>query len=96
MEQARRDILTGIKSWDKHMAGIMIHILTKYCRAYRTAHGSSIVQYRFQRHMSRVARKLREERLIKGYVRRFGEVPPLNSTIPNRHYDWAFVIQYES
>jgi len=91
MEQARTDILTGIESWNKHMAGIMIHILRRYSEAFRRQHNESQshLQYRFERHASEESRKLREERLIKDYVIQFGEAPPLNSAIPNRHDAWA-------
>jgi hypothetical protein len=88
MEQARNDIITGIESWNKHMAGIMIHILHKYSSTFQEQHGQSRLQIRFERHESEKSRKLREERLIKEYVKEFGEVPPLNSAIPNRHNDW--------
>ncbi len=88
MEQARIDIKAGIDSWNKHMAGIMIHILRRYSEAFRQRHTQSRLQYRFEEHASKESRKRREERLIKEYVVRFGEVPPLNSAIPNRHAAW--------
>jgi hypothetical protein len=88
MEQARIDILTGIDCWDKHMAGIMIHILKRYSEGFRAQHSESRLQYRFEQHDSAESRKQREEQLIKAYVLRFGEVPPLNSAIPNRHSGW--------
>jgi hypothetical protein len=88
MESARKDIVTGIENWHKHMAGIMIHILRKYSRFFRRYHSFSRLEYRFEQHQSKDSRKRREEQLIKKYVCKFGEVPPLNSAIPNRHYDW--------
>ena len=88
MEQRRTNIITGIKSWDKHVAGILIHILGRYSEAFRRQHRESCFQYRFEQHASEESRTLREERLIKDYVILFGEVPPLNSAIPKRHGDW--------
>ena len=29
-----------------------------------------------------------QERLIKCYVKKYGEVPPNNNNFPNKHIDW--------
>jgi hypothetical protein len=33
--------------------------------------------------------KLEEEKLLKGYFKRFGELPPLNSNVGNQHIRWS-------
>ncbi len=46
------------------------------------------LQYCFWEKPSKKKAKKEEERLIKKYVKKFGEVPPLNSLIPNKQGDW--------
>lgn len=46
------------------------------------------LQYQYEEKKSDAEAKIDEENAIRKYVRKYGEVPPLNSNIPNREV-WA-------
>lgn len=87
MRNRRNGFVRGMNTGRGHSEGNLFHFLIQ--------HGS--LNQRFPVHhlefcyvptVNKGAAKLAEERLIKRYVREFGEVPPLNSAIPNRYASW--------
>ncbi|MDY3554254.1 hypothetical protein R5W24_003373 [Gemmata sp. JC717] len=48
-------------------------------------HPTAVYEYRYAVAESPVQAKVWEERLLKRYFRTFGELPPLNSTLPKRY-----------
>jgi hypothetical protein len=52
---------------------------------FRTLHPSAVFEYRYAVTESVAQAKEWEERMLKRYFRRFGELPMLNSVLPNRY-----------
>lgn len=78
--------LNGLERGRGHSEANLLHRLEKSTPLKRVM-PRRVYQYRFRPVRNRADAKKLEERLIKGYVKRFGEVPPLNSAIPNRYLD---------
>ena len=88
MENRRRQFVRGLKSGRGHSEANLLHQLLDL-RPFRSRLPSCVYEYRFIRTRTRGAAGSLEELLLKRYLRRFGEVPPLNSVIPNRYRDRA-------
>ncbi len=50
----------------------------KYCK----------MQYSFKKQANRREARVEQERLLKCYVKQYGEVPPNNNNFPDKHIDW--------
>lgn len=88
MEKRRRQFVLGLKTGRGHSEANLLHQLLDL-RRFRSRLPSCVYQYRFIRTRTREGAGDLEEALLKRYLRRFGEVPPLNSVIPNRYRDRA-------
>ena len=88
MENRRRQFVRGLKSGRGHSEANLLHQLLDP-RRFRSRLPSCVYEYRFIRTRTRNSAGGLEELLLKRYLRRFGEVPPLNSAIPNRYRDRA-------
>jgi hypothetical protein len=66
----------------------LLYYLEHYTDLLRLYPGLSY-EYRFAPVKTVEEAKLHEARLIKQYVCRFGDRPPLNSAFPDREGDWA-------
>jgi len=86
MEKRRRKLFSGLRGNNVHSEAHLLFLLTEYSRL-QTRHRERQYQLRFLPLGSRAQAKKTESRLIKDYVKRYGEVPPLNSAIPNRNDD---------
>lgn len=84
MERRRDQFERGLERIHGHSGANLLHLL-------RENAGFKLeidrLEYRFKR-MSKKRIKVGEEMLIKEYVRKYGEVPPLNSAIPNKRGSW--------
>lgn len=90
MERRRKQFISGWKRKRGHSEGNLLYLLEKYS-GIKNKFNDYSVQYRFEKATSGMNAGQLERILIKKYVKRFGEVPPLNSSIPAR-YDaesWA-------
>ena len=85
MERRRSDFIGG-----SHSEGILFRILNRYTAIRSTYDGARCV-YSYCPLDCKQAAIEHERRLIKENVLAFGEAPPLNSAIPDRHnYDeWS-------
>ena len=88
MEQRRKQFLTALKKAYGHSSMNLVYYLWKYSSIFREKFKSAKFQYSFCRCSSVYKAKNCESDLIKSYFKKFGEVPPLNSSIPNRYKDW--------
>ncbi len=68
----------------RHSEANLLHRLQKSTRLKR-CFPEAEYQYSFRAARTESQAKRIEEALIKSYVKRYGEVPPLNSAIPNRY-----------
>ena len=78
-------LLRGMDHENGHAEGNLIRILRREIPRF----GLTEVLFSYREVASKEEAKDDEERLIKQYVRRFGEVPPINSAIPNRDGEWS-------
>lgn len=84
MEARRKQFLSGVKKGKGHSEGNLFHLLLAHAGVEKKL-GSFRLEYSFQPMRTRKSAARLEADLLKRYVRRFGEAPPLNSIIPNLH-----------
>ncbi len=84
-----RDFVRGLEHGRGHSEANLLHILEKSTPLKRVL-PRRIYQYRFRPARNKADANKLEEGLIKRYVKRFGEVPPLNSAIPNRYQEQSW------
>ena len=87
MERRRKQFIYGENRCRAHSEGNLLFLLKEYSR-FKTKYNRTRYQYRFQKVKTRDDAKKKEKKLIKDYFKKYGEVPPLNSAIPDR-YDKA-------
>ena len=80
MQNRRTQFVSGSKG---HSEGRLLCFLRKYSGLQRK-YPRVPLEYQYVTTGSVRESKRQEEELIKKYVREYGEVPPLNSTIPGR------------
>ena len=78
-----RQFERGLSRGTGHSEANLLHQLEESSSLNRLI--SRVYQYRFRALRTRAQAAQLEEQLIKRYLKRFGEVPPLNSAIPNRY-----------
>jgi hypothetical protein len=83
-DRRRRRLVRGLRKGRGHSEGNLLHIVERYSSLGKVYPGCTY-EYSFLRVDSKETATATEERLIKEYVRRFGEPPPLNSNIPGRY-----------
>jgi hypothetical protein len=84
MESRRRQFVSGMTRCYGHSEGNLLHLLLRYSRLKEIVANATIV-YQFVDASTDKEAKSAEARLLKDYLIRFGELPPLNSAIPNRY-----------
>ena len=83
MERRRAQFIRGWYKGRGHSEGNLLHLLEQHSRSCSVFDGFE-PQYRFARCARNEIRKF-EAIQIKDYLRKFGEVPPLNCAIPQRY-----------
>lgn len=84
MESRRRQFTSGIAKCSGHSAGNLVWYLNDRTR-FLQAYSDATFEYAYRCFPTEEGANEFEETLIKAYFRRFGEVPPLNSSIPKRY-----------
>jgi hypothetical protein len=84
MKQRRAQFVSAIKRASGHSEMNLVYYL-EHCTGFKKKFKNSQFQYCFRKCSNVAKSKSEEEQLIKAYFKRFGEVPPLNSAIPNRY-----------
>jgi hypothetical protein len=87
MEQRRKQFLTAISRCNGHSEMNLVYYLNLYSK-FSDKFKNTRFQYSFCQCSSSDESKSCESDLIKLYFKEFGEVPPLNSAIPNRYEGW--------
>lgn len=77
-------LLKSMEQIEDHSEGNLIHILN------REIHGFEMegVTFSYDLQETKEEAEDMEEYLVKKYLQRFGEVPPVNTAIPKRYGDW--------
>lgn len=83
MERRRKQFISGLVNCQGHSEGNLLYLLEKYSK-FNSKYKKLKYQYRFFKINSKANTKRQERRLIKDYVKQYGEVPPVNSAIPDR------------
>lgn len=87
MEQRRTQFVSAINGVGGHSEMNLVDYLKAHT-IFRKRFKDANFQYSFCKCVDVAESKKEEERLIKSYFKKFGEVPPLNSAIPNRYGNW--------
>jgi hypothetical protein len=70
-----------------HAEGERLQLLKKYTN-FKKRYRDCKMQYSFKEKPNRKEARVEQERLLKCYVKKYGEVPPNNNNFPNKHIDW--------
>jgi len=70
-----------------HAEGERLQLLKKYTN-FRERYKDCKMQYSFKEKLNRREARIEQERLVKYYVKRYGEVPPNNNNFPDKYIDW--------
>ncbi len=84
MERRRKKFIQGITKGRGHSEANLLHLIRRYTEIDNIFPEFEL-EYSFIQINYEEEAKILEETLIKVYVSRFGEVPPLNSAIPGRY-----------
>lgn len=84
MESRRRQFLSGMTRCYGHSEGNLLHLLLRFSRLKDAVPNARIV-YQFVGVDTEGEARIVEARLLKDYLVRHGELPPLNSAIPDRY-----------
>lgn len=87
MDIRRKQFISGLGKMHGHSEGNLLCVLQKHTPLLKKYPGLEY-EYSFARIKSKGRESELEENEIKTYVKKFGEVPPLNSAIPNRYGKW--------
>ena len=87
MEARRRQFVRGMERPGGHSEANLLHHLLQHTRFAKNFPNHRL-ELRYRREPTKADAKTAEAKLIKQYVRKHGEVPPLNTALPNRHDGW--------
>jgi hypothetical protein len=88
MESRRNKFINAVEKCSSHSEGNLLHYLLRYT-PLNDRFPNHHIEYRYRGEDDKGTAKAAETRLIKAYIREFGEVPPLNSAIPDRYGSWG-------
>ena len=78
-----------------HAEGKRLQLLKKYSNFEERYKGCKL-QYSFKKQPNRGKARVEQERLLKHYVKRYGEVPPNNNNFPDKHIDWESLPNFDT
>ena len=87
MKQRRAQFVSAINRASGHSEMNLVYYLKDYPNFLKRFKDENF-QYSFCKCSGVAESRKKEEKLIKSYFKEFGEVPPLNSAIPNRYKKW--------
>ena len=70
-----------------HAEGVRLRVLKKYTN-FEERYKNCRMQYSFKKQLNGAGARVEQERLLKCYVKKYGEVPPNNNNFPDKHIDW--------
>lgn len=71
-----------------HSGGRRLHLVRMLSQFEEEIYPESSMQFRVKRIPDEEQAKHEEERLLKSYFKRFGELPPLNTRMENQRIQW--------
>jgi hypothetical protein len=86
MDKRRRQLVRAMEKCYGHSEGNLLYYLLRHTRL-KDLH--PIIEYRFSKEADKAAAKVAEAKMIKEYIQKFGEPPPLNCAIPDRDGEWT-------
>ena len=87
MESRRTQFLYALEKCSGHSEGNLLYYLLRYS-PLNERFPQHQIEFRYHVEKDKDTAKQAEARMIKAYIREFGEVPPLNSAIPDRYGCW--------
>ena len=87
MKGRYNDFIRGMDKGRGHSESNLLHLLIEHSPLNQRFPGYRL-QFRYRRVTDKPAAQRAQEQLIKKYVSKFGELPPLNCAIPNRYGNW--------
>ena len=87
MEHRRGQAYGAISKGYGHSSMNLVFFLDKYCHFKKRFRGCQF-QFKFSGCKNKSDSEKQEEYLSRAYFKEFGEVPPLNSILPNREKNW--------
>lgn len=90
IERRRKNFVSGVRTCYGHSAGNLLHLIVEHAGAFGDDLEDVLrrVEWTFEHVRTEATSHQREELMIKHYIRRFGEPPPLNCAIPKRYGKW--------
>jgi len=70
-----------------HAEGQRMHLIKNF-PSFMESHSDCKIQYSFKNLPSKSEAEREEERLLKCYFKRYGEVPPVNNNLPGEKVGW--------
>ena len=71
----------------RHAEGKRLSLIKKYT-CFMERYKDCKLQYSFKKLQNKSEAKKEEERLLKCYFKKYGEVPPLNNNLPGKDINW--------
>jgi hypothetical protein len=88
LEKRRKQFIRAMdENRAKHSEGKLLYYILQHS-SLLNIHPRPDFEFRFRKEVNKPSAKQSEEKLIKAYILKFGEPPPLNCLIPNRHGNW--------
>jgi len=78
-----------------HAEGERLQLLKKYTNL-KERYKDSKMQYSFKKQAGRKEARIEQERLLKSYVKKYGEVPPNNNNFLDKHIDWESLRNFDA
>ncbi|MGZ3591300.1 MAG: hypothetical protein ACXU99_11655 [Thermodesulfobacteriota bacterium] len=78
-----------------HAEGERLQLLTKYTNL-KERYKDCKMQYSFKKQAGRKEARIEQERLLKSYIKKYGEVPPNNNNFPDKHIDWESLCNFDA
>jgi hypothetical protein len=98
-ENIKRGIYRFLRSTEgkkyTHAEGERLRVLKKYTN-FEERYKNCKMQYSFKKQLNGREARVEQERLIKCYVKNYGEVPPNNNNFPDKHIDWESLSNFDS
>jgi hypothetical protein len=98
-ENIRRGIYRFLRATEgkryTHAEGERLQLVKKYT-TFKERYKDCKMQYSYKRHPNRKEARMEQERLLKCYFKKYGEVPPNNNNFPNKHIDWESLREFET
>jgi hypothetical protein len=98
-ENIKRGIYRFLRSAEgkryTHAEGERLRLLMRYTD-FKERYKDCGMQYSFKKQRSRREARGEQEKLLKCYVKKYGEVPPNNNNFPDKYIDWESLRDFDT